>query len=104
MEFQNLIENGGDFTLDTDGDGIPDQFDLDSDGDGINDVVESGSGELDADGDGVIDGADTGSGSNGLFDGVEDIPESGNLDYTHYQIQMVMEYSISKIQMMMEME
>ncbi len=78
----DTVENGGNPNLDTDGDGIPDHLDLDSDGDGITDLEESGSGALDADGDGVIDGSDTGSGANGLFDGVEDAPDSGNPNYT----------------------
>ncbi|WP_159951932.1 T9SS type A sorting domain-containing protein [Polaribacter septentrionalilitoris] len=41
-------------SVDTDGDGIPNQFDLDSDNDGIPDVIESGG--TDADRDGRADG------------------------------------------------
>ena len=78
----DTVEQNGDPLRDTDKDGIPDHLDIDSDGDGVNDVIESGNGELDSDNDGRIDGSDTGSGSNGLFDGVEDVPESGVLDYT----------------------
>ncbi|AUC85931.1 hypothetical protein CW731_11795 [Polaribacter sp. ALD11] len=78
----DTVEQNGNPLRDTDKDGIPDHLDLDSDGDGVNDVIESGSGVLDADNDGIIDGSDTGSGANGLFDGVEDVPESGNLDFT----------------------
>ncbi|TXB60633.1 DUF4347 domain-containing protein [Phaeodactylibacter luteus] len=40
--------------VDTDNDGIPNEFDLDSDNDNCDDVVESGG--VDADGDGILDG------------------------------------------------
>uniref|UniRef100_UPI00054D6150 beta strand repeat-containing protein n=1 Tax=Aquimarina pacifica TaxID=1296415 RepID=UPI00054D6150 len=66
--------------FDTDGDGVPDFFDLDSDNDGIYDVVEAGHGLPHTDG--VITGQDTGSGSNGLFDGVETMADSGTISYT----------------------
>ena len=44
----------GDDTVDTDGDGIPNNKDLDSDNDGILDAVEAGF--TDADNDGEVDG------------------------------------------------
>ncbi|TVZ56571.1 gliding motility-associated-like protein [Lutibacter sp. Hel_I_33_5] len=75
----DLVENGGDFTLDTDSDGIPDHLDLDSDGDGVFDLVESGSGAPDANNDGVIDGDSSAFGKNGLYDGIEVVPDSGVL-------------------------
>ncbi|TXD46292.1 tandem-95 repeat protein, partial [Polaribacter sp. IC073] len=73
----DTVEQKGNPLRDTDNDGTPDHLDLDSDGDGVSDVIESGSGAVDLNNDGVIDGSETGSGANGLFDGVETIPESG---------------------------
>ena len=73
-------------TDDFDGDGIPNFQDLDADGDGILDFEESGLNEdaqaaLDTNGDGQID-PDNDFGANGLADGVETAPESGQPDYT----------------------
>ena len=69
---------------DRDGDGIPNRIDLDLDNDGIYDLYEAGHNQTaDVDGDGIIDGATTGSGANGLYDGVETSPESGNVNYTY---------------------
>jgi len=71
--------------FDTDGDGVPNHFDLDSDNDGIFDIVESGQIDpanniVDNNNDGIIDAANNGTvGANGLFDPLEDGPESGNL-------------------------
>ncbi|WP_196918871.1 DUF6923 family protein, partial [Aquimarina sp. EL_35] len=66
--------------FDTDGDGVPDFFDLDSDNDGIYDVVEAGHGLPHTNG--RITGQDTGAGTNGLFDGLETIVDSGIINYT----------------------
>ena len=68
--------------LDQDGDGVPNSLDLDSDNDGILDSHEAGHAAIDADANGVIDNSDTGSGNNGLYDGVETTPETGELNYT----------------------
>ena len=70
---------------DVDGDGIINSFDLDSDNDGIYDLVESGqinpgNNVVDVNNDGIIDAANSGTvGANGLFDNLEDAPDSGNL-------------------------
>jgi len=53
---------------DSDGDGIPDYLDEDSDGDGIPDEVE---GNVDSDGDGIPDYLDTDSDNDGIPDSVE---------------------------------
>ncbi|WP_272973379.1 DUF7507 domain-containing protein, partial [Croceibacter atlanticus] len=64
--------------LDSDGDGIPNQFDLDADNDGIYDIVENGNGALDTNNDGAADAADGQNvGANGVPDDAEDSPESG---------------------------
>lgn len=73
-ENANAPESG-----DTDGDGVIDRLDLDSDNDGINDVDEAGPDGTDTDPDGLADGP---YGANGLADGVETTPESGQIDYT----------------------
>ena len=67
---------------DDDGDGIPNQRDLDSDNDGIHDLKEGGHGATDSNLDGIIDGLAAAFGSNGLFNGVELIVDSGILNYT----------------------
>ncbi|WP_188476220.1 gliding motility-associated C-terminal domain-containing protein [Dokdonia pacifica] len=56
--------------LDTDGDGVPNQFDLDADNDGIYDVEESGG--VDADNDGQADDTDGDSSNN------NGVPNSAN--------------------------
>ncbi|MBJ2176431.1 gliding motility-associated C-terminal domain-containing protein [Aureibaculum sp. A20] len=71
--------------FDIDGDGVPNYLDLDSDNDGIYDLVESGQLDalnniVDVNNDGIIDAANSGTvGANGLFDPLEDTPDSGNL-------------------------
>ncbi|MEM7127906.1 MAG: SdrD B-like domain-containing protein [Chloroflexota bacterium] len=72
--------------VDTDSDGVPDSRDLDTDNDGIPDSIESvpaGSTPLDVDENGVIDNAESGGGfgPNGLADGLETGPESGDTDF-----------------------
>jgi len=63
--------------LDTDGDGVKDQYDLDSDNDGIWDASEAGHGEL------VTSGMLSGSvGSNGLIDAIETSTDSDIINYT----------------------
>ena len=73
-DFCTLNANGVCEILDSDGDGIIDQFDLDSDNDGIPDITEAGGGALDADGDGVIDDL-TDDDTDGLADMVD--PDQG---------------------------
>ena len=83
--YTDADSNGIPDVYDTDGDGVPNHFDLDSDNDGIYDLVESGqldpaNNVADVDNDGVIDAANAGTvGANGLFNNLEDGPESGNL-------------------------
>ena len=77
----DIMEQKGNLVRDTDGDGTPDHKDLDADADGLKDVFESDSGALDANNDGVVDNSITGSGANGLFDGLEEIPDNGILNY-----------------------
>ncbi|NJR70124.1 MAG: DUF4347 domain-containing protein [Synechococcales cyanobacterium CRU_2_2] len=72
---------------DTDGDGIVDSLDLDADNDGMTDLGESGLSPaeikaLDGDGDGRIDLTNA-FGSNGLANGVETTPNSGQADYNN---------------------
>jgi gliding motility-associated-like protein len=55
-------------SVDTDGDGIPNNVDIDDDNDGILDVLE---GEDDSDGDGFIDRLDIDSDNDGIPDNVE---------------------------------
>gem|GEM_PF-1497835 len=55
-------------SVDTDGDGIPDNVDIDDDNDGILDVLE---GDDDSDGDGFIDRLDIDSDNDGIPDNVE---------------------------------
>ena len=64
-----LIQSDFDF------DGVPNYLDLDSDNDGIHDLDESGFPITDADNNGTIDG--TNFGTNGLFNPLETIPDSG---------------------------
>ncbi|MDY7395986.1 gliding motility-associated C-terminal domain-containing protein [Aureibaculum sp. 2210JD6-5] len=77
--------DGAEPAFDTDGDGVPNHLDLDSDNDGIYDIVESGqidaaNNVVDINNDGIIDAANAGTvGTNGLFDPLEDAPDSGNL-------------------------
>ena len=73
-DFCTLNANGVCDILDSDGDGIIDQFDLDSDNDGIPDITEAGGGDLDSDGDGVIDDL-TDADGDGLADVVD--PDQG---------------------------
>ena len=68
---------------DFDGDGIPNHLDLDSDNDGIPDVLEAGL--IDGNNDGLVDdGLDftPDYGVNGLADIVEDVADSGVINYT----------------------
>ncbi len=74
--------DGIEAAYDLDGDGDPNHLDLDADGDGIYDVNEGGFADLDADNDGDIDGVPGDFGTNGLFDGLEDAPDSGTINYT----------------------
>lgn len=60
---------------DNDQDGVPNYLDLDSDNDGIHDLDESGFLIPDTDNNGSIDGANFGT--NGLFNPLETIPDSG---------------------------
>ncbi|MEY4273200.1 MAG: hypothetical protein RL638_148, partial [Bacteroidota bacterium] len=75
------------WTVDTDGDGIPDLLDLDSDGDGIPDSVEAGkdpNNPVDTDGDGVPDFRDLDSDNDGIPDKIEgtiDTDEDGIPNY-----------------------
>jgi hypothetical protein len=76
----------GDFTLDTDGDGIANIIDLDSDGDGIPDNVEAQSTSgytapsgSDTDGDGLDDNYDPDNG--GTYIGYIDTDNDGTYDY-----------------------
>ena len=76
----------GDFTLDTDGDGIPNTIDLDSDGDGIPDNVEGQSttgytapSGTDTDGDGLDDAYDPDNG--GSFAGNINTDSDGDNDF-----------------------
>ena len=64
-----LIQSDFDF------DGVPNYLDLDSDNDGIHDLDESGFPITDADNNGTIDG--TNFGTNGLFNPLETIADSG---------------------------
>ena len=57
--------------LDSDNDGIFNNFDLDADNDGIYDIVENGNGNLDADNDGTIDPSYGTVGDNGIYDILE---------------------------------
>ena len=70
--------------LDSDNDGIFNNFDLDADNDGIYDIVENGNGNLDADNDGIIDAGNSTIGTNGVYDIIETSPDSGVLA-TEYQ-------------------
>jgi len=76
----------GDFTLDTDGDGIPNSKDLDSDGDGIPDNVEGQSTNgytapsgTDTDGDGLDDSYDPDNG--GTYAGYIDTDNDNSYDF-----------------------
>ncbi len=71
-------EQNGDPLLDTDGDGIIDSLDLDADGDGIYDYIEAGHNGVDSDGDGTLDGP---FGDDGIPNGVQDNPDSGQVNY-----------------------
>ena len=66
--------------LDSDNDGIFNNFDLDADNDGIYDIVENGNGNLDADNDGIIDPSYGTVGDNGIYDILETAPDSGVLE------------------------
>jgi len=58
--------------LDTDGDGISDEYDLDDDNDGITDIVElDGNTTRDTDRDGIIDSLDLDSDNDGILDIIE---------------------------------
>ena len=61
---------------------ICDYLDLDSDNDGVFDLVESGSNAADIDLNGVIDGVPASFGTNGLFNSLETVSDSGILNYT----------------------
>ncbi|WP_109299350.1 PKD-like domain-containing protein [Aquimarina sp. AU474] len=74
----DVEEQNGDPLLDTDGDGIIDSLDLDADGDGIYDYIEAGHGGVDSDGDGTVDGP---FGDDGIPNGVQDNPDSGEVNY-----------------------
>ncbi|WP_117882217.1 T9SS type B sorting domain-containing protein [Aureibaculum luteum] len=84
-DYTDLDGNGIPDVYDIDGDGVPNHLDLDSDNDGIYDIVESGQIDalnniVDVNNDGIIDAANSGTvGANGLFDPLEDAPDSGNL-------------------------
>lgn len=82
-----VVSEGGSFSVsdfetcvpvDTDGDGTPDFQDLDSDGDGCPDAIEACP-EFTVNEDGTISGP---FGENGLADGVETTPDSGELACT----------------------
>ena len=84
-DYTDADGNGIPDVYDTDGDGVPNHFDLDSDNDGIYDLVESGqidaaNNVVDTNNDGIIDAANAGTvGANGLFDPLENAPDSGVL-------------------------
>ncbi|MBK9211600.1 MAG: DUF4347 domain-containing protein [Saprospiraceae bacterium] len=69
----NTTERDWRESIDTDGDGIPNEVDLDDDNDGITDVIE---GTDDTDGDGIPDSQDLDSDN----DGITDVTESGGSD------------------------
>ncbi len=69
------------FTIDTDGDGIPNTIDLDDENDGINDIFE---GFVDTDGDGIPNSVDLDSDNDGIPDtrenGITDVNGDGKID------------------------
>ncbi|SEC74442.1 Thrombospondin type 3 repeat-containing protein [Maribacter dokdonensis] len=65
--------------LDSDNDGIFNNFDLDADNDGIYDIIENGNGNLDTNNDGIIDSTNGTVGANGVYDNIETSPDSGTL-------------------------
>ncbi|MCH9739849.1 MAG: hypothetical protein K0U38_03275, partial [Epsilonproteobacteria bacterium] len=75
----DLVEENGDATRDTDGDGIVDRLDLDADNDGILDIVEAGG--VDSDKNGRVDDATDGD-NDGLADVVDVEPTIGNIPTT----------------------
>ena len=82
-DYTDADGNGIPDVYDADGDGVPNHLDLDSDNDGIYDVVESGQLNggtiVDLNNDGIIDPSTGSVGTNGLFDILEDAPDSGVL-------------------------
>lgn len=83
------IPNSVEGSVDTDGDGISDQYDLDSDNDGIPDIIEGGGKDvdgdgtadslIDSDGDGLVDSYDGDSG--GTPQPIPDTDGDGKPDY-----------------------
>jgi gliding motility-associated-like protein len=65
------------WTIDTDGDGIPNDKDLDSDGDGCNDAVEGGSAPA-----GTSAPLTGNVGTNGLLNSLETVPDNGVINFT----------------------
>lgn len=73
---EDLILDGDEWGVDTDGDGLFDQLDLDTDADGIPDVDEAGDADVhsppvDSDEDGIADFRDVDSDNDGLTDAEE---------------------------------
>ena len=71
-------------SLDSDGDGISDEYDLDDDNDGITDLVEEAGDPLrDTDGDGIVDRLDLDSDNDGLLDILESGQDVATVDSNH---------------------
>lgn len=71
---------------DSDNDGIFNNYDVDADNDGIFDIVENNNGSLDANNDGIIDSSNGSVGTNGLFDIIETLADSGIVDPSYNTI------------------